>query len=157
MNDSNPLALVDLLIDAGVPLVVIGGHAVNFYGYLRATEDVDVLFQRTPASERALAEVLRAADAFRISNEIDPSTGIEKTVPVTLDYIRQNHLMMLGSKYGYIDLFDFVPGLPDQGLGDVLATATVAGNRPFVSLDWLKRMKRASDRPQDRIDLDHLP
>ncbi len=157
MNNLSPLVLVDRLVAAGVPLVIIGGHAVNFHGYVRATEDVDILFQRSRLSEAALADVLQMAEAFWISNEIDPKTGIEKTVPVTLDYVQRTHLMMLGSNHGYIDIFDFIPGHADTSLADLFATAERADNRPFVSLEWLRRMKLASDRPQDRIDLDHLP
>ena len=32
-----------------VPFVVIGGHAVNYHGFIRATEDVDIVFLRTPS------------------------------------------------------------------------------------------------------------
>jgi hypothetical protein len=38
----------------GVPFVVIGGHAVNYHGYVRATEDHDVVLLRTPDSEASL-------------------------------------------------------------------------------------------------------
>lgn len=41
-----------------VPFVVIGGHAVNFHGYVRATEDVDIVFLRTTISERNLLNAL---------------------------------------------------------------------------------------------------
>jgi hypothetical protein len=157
MNEQGPLAIVDQLVDAGVRLVVIGGHAVNFHGYLRATEDVDIVFERTVASEQALTKVLQEAGAYWISDEIDPRTGVEKTIPVTIDYVHRTHLMMLGSEYGYVDLFDFVPGCPGQPLDDLFASATVLDRRPFVSLAWLKRMKRAANRPQDQIDLEHLP
>ena len=36
--------------------VVIGGHAVNVHGYLRTTEDVDILFLRTEDNESRLLE-----------------------------------------------------------------------------------------------------
>jgi hypothetical protein len=32
-----------------------------------------------------------------------------------------------------------------------------ANGRPFVSLDWLRRMKQTANHPQDKIDLQHLP
>lgn len=38
--------LLDVLSGHGVPFVVIGGHAVNLHGVLRATEDTDLLWLR---------------------------------------------------------------------------------------------------------------
>lgn len=155
--DAHPFDLVRHLVRRGISLVVIGGHAVNFHGHIRSTEDVDLIIKRTPAADRHLFDVLSDANAYWISNEIDASTGIEKTIPVTLDYVRETRLMMLGSDYGYLDLFDFVPGIPDQAVGELIDSAEVVDSIPFVSLDWLKRMKRAAGRPIDIIDLQHLP
>jgi hypothetical protein len=152
----SPLVLADRLIQNHVPVVIIGGHAVNFHGHIRATEDVDLIYRRTPHSVPALFNVLRDANAFRIGTEIDPATGIERTHPVTLADIENNRVLMLGSDHGYIDLFDFIPGLPDEPLDDLFATAINAGGRPFASLEWLKRMKVAAGRPRDLEDLKYL-
>lgn len=37
----NEFPLLETLARHGVPFVIIGGHAVNFHGSLRASEDVD--------------------------------------------------------------------------------------------------------------------
>jgi hypothetical protein len=58
---------------------------------------------------------------------------------------------------GYVDLFDFVPGVPEAVIEEFVADAQIHNGRLFASLEWLKRMKQASNRPQDRIDLEHLP
>ena len=50
-SPDNPLNVYRLLSRAGVPFVIIGGHAVVFHGYLRTTEDADLIFDRSPASE----------------------------------------------------------------------------------------------------------
>jgi len=157
MAEANPFDFVRRLAAEEVHLVVIGGHAVNYHGYPRSTQDIDLIFSRTPASEVAVANVLSEFEAFWISDEIDPATGIEKTVPVTLSYVRSHRLMMLGSHAGFIDIFDFIPGLPNHPLDDLLATASVAQGIPFASLPWLRRIKQASGRPRDQLDLDNLP
>ena len=36
--------LLTILARYGVPFVIIGGHAVNYHGHLRATEDTDILW-----------------------------------------------------------------------------------------------------------------
>ncbi len=157
MTSRSPFELADLFGQQGVTYAIIGGHAVNFYGYLRATEDIDIVFLRDDNSERAVFECLAALGGFWITDEVDPATGLEKTLPVTLEYVRTHHLMMLGTRVGYVDLFDFLPGLDNAELGDFFAAVEVSGGRRFTSLAWLKRLKRAADRPQDRLDLERLP
>jgi hypothetical protein len=44
MAPGNPLLVLDHLRKYDLPLVVIGGYAVTFHGYVRATEDVDIVF-----------------------------------------------------------------------------------------------------------------
>lgn len=65
--------LFDVLTRHGVPFVVMGGHAVNFHGFVRATEDTDVLWIRSPAAEENLLRALDELAAEYIGNEIDPA------------------------------------------------------------------------------------
>jgi len=157
MPDSHPLEVVDYLIQAGVPLVIIGGHAVNLHGFARATEDVDVAYRRNPETEILLSQALTDLGAFYIGDEIDVATGIETTYPSTLEYVRQHHLLMLGTRLGFLDVFDFVPGLPEVTVDELITTSVEFAGRRFVSLPWLRQMKQVADRPQDRIDLANLP
>jgi hypothetical protein len=110
------LELLKILTDHRVPGVVIGGHAVTFHGHIRETEDLDVIWLRSPDAERSLLAALTAVNAKWISNVVDPTTGIEKLVPVSLPYIKANHLMLLVTDLGLLDLFDYVPGMPDANV-----------------------------------------
>ena len=127
MNDDSPLRVAETMALANVPFVIIGGHAVNYHGYPRATQDVDIIFKRSDESVKALYEVLSKLEGCWISNELDPETGIEKTVAITPEYIAREHLMMLSTKLGYLDLFDFIPGLPSEPLDELFATAKTSG------------------------------
>ena len=78
--------LFEVLARHGVPFLVIGGHAVSFHGYVRATEDTDVLWVRSPDAEAGLLAALEELNAEYIGNEIDPGksgTGatFEKSLP----------------------------------------------------------------------------
>ncbi len=157
MTVSSPLQIADLFLATKIPFAVIGGFAVNAHGYVRSTEDVDILFQRTPESQQRLFELLTEIEAYYIGSEIDPETGVERIHKVTRQYVAEHRLLMLGTRLGYLDLFDFVPGIPDASVAAVLQSAKTIDGRPFVDLYWLRRMKVASDRPQDRIDLQNLP
>ena len=54
MEFGNPFALIEALSRHNVPFVVIGGYAVVYHGYVRATEDVDIVFDRSHDSELSL-------------------------------------------------------------------------------------------------------
>lgn len=150
--------LLRLLLRHRVPFVLIGGHAVNFHGHQRNTEDVDVVWLRSAEAEQRLLGALAEANATWISTEVDPATGVERTVPVTASYVAANHLMMLVTDYGFIDLFDYVPGVPDMTPDEVYARSVVTGDGlRYASIDDLRRMKQAIGRTKDLEDLQNLP
>lgn len=156
-DPANPLQLFELMARAGVPFVIIGGHAVSFHGYVRTTEDADVIFQRTAASEAALLDVLQSIHACWISNETDPRTGLERLVPITAAYVRSEHLMMLCTDLGFLDIYDYVPGYPDTPVQEIFADSVALGELRFVSLRWLRQLKTRAGRHKDLDDLEHLP
>jgi hypothetical protein len=150
--------IFDCLRRHNVPFVIVGGHAVNYHGYRRATEDSDVIWLRSPESQAALFAALTELRASYITREIDPATGIERTASDTPAFIEVNHLMMLWTVCGFIDLFDYVPGFPDANVQEVLDTSvTDSDGFRFASLTWLRRMKEVVKRPKDQLDLENLP
>jgi hypothetical protein len=156
-DQSNPFAVFERLAGAGVPFVIIGGHAVSFHGYVRTTEDADVVFDRNPSSEGALLALLHSIHACWVSDDIDPATGLERLVPVTESYFRTQHLLMLCTDFGFLDLYDYIPGFPDTPVQELLADSIVSGNLRFASLRWLRRLKAQAARHKDLDDLEHLP
>jgi hypothetical protein len=141
----------------GVPFVIIGGHAVNYHGHVRATEDVDVVWLRSSDSEQKLFDALNEMNAQYFGKEIDPATGVERTYPVTLSYIRATHIMILFSRLGFLDLFDHIPGLLDEDAEKLFSSSVESNGLRYASLGWLRRMKEASGRTQDKMDLENLP
>jgi hypothetical protein len=154
---ADPAELLNLLTRAGVPFLIIGGHAVTFHGYVRTTEDTDIVFARTAASETALLQVLQSIGACWISNEKDPQTGLERLIRVTSAFVRTQHLMMLWTDLGFLDIYDFVPGFPETPVEELFADAVRFGEQRFVSLSWLRKLKAAAGRHKDLDDLEHLP
>ncbi len=157
MESGNPFHLLDVLSRHDVPFVIIGGHAVTYHGFVRATEDTDVVFERTPESELSLLSALTEINACWIGNEIDPDTAVERTFPVSLPYIRGSQMMMLVTDLGFLDIFDYIPGCPDEPVEQLFDTAVQHGQYRYASLRWLRAMKAAANRPQDQIDLENLP
>jgi hypothetical protein len=157
MESGDPFRLIDVLAKHKVSFVIIGGHAVTYHGYVRATEDTDIVFERSPGGEQALFAALSEVHAQWIGDEIDPTTGIERTIPVSLAYIQASRLMMLVTDFGFLDVFDFIPGYPDANVQLLFASAVEQQGRRFSSLDWLRKMKQAAGRTKDQLDLENLP
>ena len=157
MDSGSPFQLIDILSKHNVPFVIIGGHAVTFHGYVRATEDTDIVYLRSAESEEFLLQALADVHAHWIGDEIDPETGIEQTHPATIEYIQCTHLMMLVTDFGFLDIFDYIPGFPGEAVERLFATAVDQGSHRYVSLEWLRKMKSAASRPKDQLDLDNLP
>ena len=154
---SDELKVLEVLRRHAVPFVVIGGHAVNFHGYGRTTEDIDVVWIRSSESEQSLLAALTELNASYIGSDIDPATGLERTYPVTLAFIQSSRLMMLWTRHGFVDLFDYVPGLPQEDPQKLVTGSVEAEGVRYASLQWLRQMKRASGRAKDLIDLENLP
>jgi len=157
MAFGTPFQLIDVLLSHNVPFVVIGGYAVTFHGFVRATEDIDIVFLRTKDSEYTLLAALREVNAKWIGDEIDSATGLERTYPVSMDFIRANRLMMLLTDCGYLDVFDFIPGFPNQPASELFKDPVENDRGKYVSLSWLRKMKTVSGRVKDQLDLENLP
>ena len=140
-----------------VPFVIIGGHAVNFHGYVRSTEDADAIWIRTSESKVALLAALTELHAQYIGNEKDPATGLEKMYPVTPSYINVSHLIMVWTDIGFLDLFDYIPGYLDADVNEFYAESHERDGLRYASRSWLEKMKRAAGRSKDLDDLANLP
>jgi hypothetical protein len=140
-----------------VPYVIIGGHAVNFHGHIRLTEDTDIIWRRTPESELALLNALTELNAKWLGNQIDPATGIEKEYPVSLPYIRSTHLMMVWTANGFLDIFDHMPSRPADDIEPIFQTSVTDGRFQYASREWLVHLKQIAGRAKDLEDLKNLP
>ena len=154
---TSDLGIFEVLRRHGVPFVIVGGHAVFLHGYQRATEDADAVWVRSPGTEATLLAALTELQAGYIGREIDPATRLERVHPVSLAYIQAHHLMMLVTRMGFLDLFDYVPGHADADVRQVIDSGIEIQGLRVVSVDWLRRMKTAAGRTKDLADLEHLP
>lgn len=145
-------ALLGRLGRAEVDFVVVGGVAVVFQGYGRATKVLDITYATGDDNLRRLGAVLVALHA-RLR-------GVSEDVPFVPDgrTLARTRLLTLDTDDGSLDLLADPPGAPpyatlrkraDRVDLDGLVVAVAA-------LDDLLAMKRAAGRPQDLIDIDAL-
>lgn len=147
-------ALVAALHAAGVRHVVIGGVAVAAHGFLRGTADVDLVPAPDADNLLALGNALVRLDA-RL-----PLAGGQRFEQAEHGRaLRQGGNLTLDTADGGIDIVQRAPGLPGFATLDGAAVPTEILGTPVrvCSLEHLRAMKRAADRPIDRADLDALP
>jgi len=127
-----------------VDFVVVGGYAVAFHGYVRATQDMDLFFRNSEANIPRLVQALREfgmdIKESQISAFSDPSSIIQMGNPPA-------RIEMICGISGLS--FDEVWQHRVQGkFGDLIVS--------FISFKHLVRNKLASGRPKDLADVDEL-
>jgi predicted nucleotidyltransferase len=135
---------LQLLGSEGVEYLLIGGYAVGYYGYPRATGDLDIWVAATAANAAGLARALRR---FGFS---------EKTASADI-FLHENAIIRIGVPPLRIDLLTSVTGVDFAACYACRAAAVLDGVEvSVISLDHLRANKRAIARPKDLDDLEHL-
>lgn len=137
--------IVALLADAGVEVLLVGGLAAQAHGSARLTQDVDVVYRRTPENVRRLAAVLEPYAPYLrgappgLPFRFDPAT-IERGLNFTLT-----------TRLGDVDLLgEIVGGGGYDQLAPHSTKLEVFGRQVLVlDLPALIRTKRAAGRPKD--------
>lgn len=141
---------------AGVSYIVIGGVAVGFHGYVRATKDLDIVPSPDRSNLDRLAGVLRAMDA-----ELDGAEDFDAAElpdPLDPDTLALGGNWVMQTRLGR---FDVMQWLNDTGLWEMLSPNAVEvemdGIRVKVAgYDELIVLKRLAARPSDLEDLERL-
>lgn len=148
MDISLPLdfkEFLKLLNDKGVEYLLIGGYAVAYYGYPRATNDIDIWI----ATDTLNAErVVNALVEFGFDTP-DLSIGL---------FLEPNRIVRMGMPPMRIEIATTISGVEFEECYRAGTKVNVDGIEvPIISLDHLKINKRASGRFKDLNDLENLP
>ncbi|BET69678.1 hypothetical protein ASA1KI_45960 [Opitutales bacterium ASA1] len=159
MKLSSLEAIFRALNDAGSRYLVVGGLAVIAHGYLRFTQDLDLVVSLDDANIRNALRALetlgyRPKVPVRMSEFADPATReswIREKQMLVFQLVSDLHPTVA------IDLFVEEP-FPFDVEWHKAATQPLApgASARVVSLPTLLALKRAADRPNDRIDIDML-
>jgi hypothetical protein len=143
---------VQLLVDAGVDFVLIGGLALAAHGSALDTRDTDVMYNRDLENIYRLAAALGVMDV-RLR-------GIDEELPFKPDArtIRAGSNFTFDSSFGPIDVLGEVAGISSYaGLRDRAGRAKWGEQTVLVaSIDDLIAMKTAAGRSKDLRALDDL-
>jgi predicted nucleotidyltransferase len=144
--------LLERLVAAEIDFVLVGGLAVNAWGYLRGTRDVDVVPDPSPENLARLGSLLE-----ELGGKVEVG-GRKLERGAISTFLRAGDRTLVATELGNVDVL--------QGLPQVPSFAALAGEANEVELggiavrvcsfEHLLAMKRASERPRDRDDLEAL-
>ncbi len=133
-----------LLNSHDVRYMLVGGYAVGYHGYPRATGDMDIWIETSESNSKKLAIVF--TEFGMPSDTITDSLFLEKdkvirmgVPPVRIEVITGASGVNFNECFSRRDVIEF-DGIPIN----------------FISLQDLKKNKRAAGRYKDLEDLDHL-
>jgi predicted nucleotidyltransferase len=137
--------LIALLNEKSVKYLVIGGYAVTFHGYPRATHDIDFFVELSRANAEALMQVL---DEFGFSTKsLKPEFFMDKSQAVWFG--REPHKVEILNDISGVSFAECFKNRVKAKLGGLTVN--------FISLPDLIANKKASGRLKDLADLDYLP
>jgi predicted nucleotidyltransferase len=144
--------LLERLREADIDFVLVGGLAVNAWGYLRATRDVDLVPDPSPENLARLDTLL-----VELGGKVEVGDRLLESGAIRT-FLRTGDRTLVLTDLGRIDVLQGLPQVPTFSALDERATEVDLDGLvvKVCSLDDLLAMKRASDRPRDRDDLEAL-
>lgn len=133
---------LQLLNSHKVRYLLVGGYAVGYYGYPRATADMDIW---VATDDENVGKVLAALTEFGFA-EVKPEL-----------FTKEKRVLRMGVPPLRIELLTGVSGLEFDSCYPQRVIANLDGVEiNLISLDDLKTNKAASGRYKDLNDLEHL-
>lgn len=134
-----------MLNSHGVEYLLVGGYAVGYHGYPRATADMDIWVARTPQNAAKLVTVLKEF-GFNVP-ELSPQL-----------FLKENQVIRMGVPPFRIEIVTSASGVTFEECYAARVQAVIDDVEVnIISLEHLKANKKAAGRYKDLDDLEHLP
>ena len=145
--------LLRRLAEAGAEFVVVGGLAVNAWGVVRGTKDVDIVVSPEVENLNRVATVAVAAGGHVQKGEALLGTPISIAAAIA-----EGEQVPIETDLGRLDIVQGLDGIPDyEVLRSRASTAEILGVTVAVcSIADLMAMKRAAGRTRDLADIEDL-
>ena len=128
-----------------VEYLLVGGYAVGYHGYPRATGDMDIWVALHPNNAEKVTQVLRefGFGLPELSNEI---------------FLQENRIVRMGVPPFRLEVFTTISGVQfDECFAERITDEIDGVSVNLINLKYLKQNKQASARPKDINDLLNLP
>jgi hypothetical protein len=136
--------LLKIFRSGNVRYLVVGGYAVMRYTEPRYTKDLDLWIATDAENAERVYAALKAFGA--------PLAGLTPK-----DFSVEGYFYQMGRPPFRLDIMMSIPGVTFESAWERREEVLIDGVPiPFISRADLIRAKKASGRPQDRIDIDRL-
>lgn len=144
--------LLERLVQADVRFVLVGGLAVNAWGYVRGTQDVDLVPDPAPGNLERLVGLLQ-----EMGGRVEVAGGTAGPGGLAA-FLRAGDRTLVATDAGYVDVLQGLPQVPRYAELEAEAVDVEIGEVSVrvCSLNALLAMKRASTRARDRDDVEAL-
>jgi len=134
------------LLDAkGVEYLLIGGYAVAYHGYPRATQDMDIWAAISPQNASRLVQALR-------------ELGFDNPELDAQLFLKQESIVRMGVPPMRIEIAMSISGVSFEECYQARIVEDFEGVPVnIISLEHLKKNKQSAGRHRDLDDLEHLP
>ena len=135
--------IAKLLEKADIEWAFVGGVAVGIHGFIRATEDIDI--------------VINQQDLSKLDQLLEKCEFIINKDPITFKdgFMLYRRVKLIGDEYFMLDVM-----LPPENFSGLLKNrqeGTISGIKVFVAARQdLIKMKKGTGRNKDKIDADEL-
>ena len=138
--------LLEKLIKADVEFVIIGGFAVNYYGYNRTTGDLDIWIKPDNSNREKLIHVLESMDFNKEGIRTLHQTNFEKVF-----------VFHIWDKPFRVDFLTHVSGIDFNKVYQVKEIVNMQGlDLPLIDFDHLVLSKMTTNRLRDKADVEEL-
>jgi len=134
-----------LLNEHKVKYLVIGGYAVGYHGYPRATEDIDIWIAMNPTNAERVTTALRefGFDLPELKSDL---------------FLQERNIIRLGRPPMRLEITTAISGVNfDECFAERVVDTLDGVKVNFINLNHLKINKKASGRYKDLNDLENLP
>jgi hypothetical protein len=128
-----------------VRYLLIGGYAVNYYGYIRTTGDMDIWVAIQPENAHRIVSVLKAFgfDHPDLNDDL---------------FLHENKILRMGVPPIRLEITTSISGVQFDECYQTRVIDTLDGIEVnLIDLENLKKNKKASGRPKDFADFQKLP
>jgi predicted nucleotidyltransferase len=134
-----------LLKEHNVRYLLIGGYAVGYYGYPRATADMDIWVEMRLENAERIVSALRefGFDLPELSTEL---------------FLKEEQIIRMGVPPVRLEIITSISGVEFEECYQHRVIDSLDGIEvKLISLNYLKINKKASGRHKDLNDLENLP
>ena len=131
----------------------MGGLAVNAWGVVRGTKDVDVVVAPDTENLKRVAEI-----AVEAHGHVQKGEAFLSTPFAIAAELASGERVAIETELGMLDVVQGLDGVPEYAeLRSSAVDTEILGVKVSVcSLDALREMKRAAGRPRDHVDIEDL-